>query len=640
VANTARLIEALTGEDASGRRLACEEIAGLRQPHELIRPLAEALGDSDHGVSEAAMNALVEIGGTVVVAAVAPLLRHNEARLRNRAIEILIHAGNEATALVSSMLNDPDDDVVKFAVDILAAIEDPAPAPAVAKLLNYHNANVRGAAVLYMGRVRPYGAAAYITEALGDAEQWVRFSAIEALGLLGDIRYLEPLLEILRRDSGIVREAALDALSKMATTANSYEILMTMEEFITDDQTVPVSAIVEILEKAASAPWDVSSFATLGELLFNVFERASEDMDIETRKIALRGFVLLKDRRGLRRVMDFIDSMEELDEETEEYVVDALVELCGGTKLPEDVLEGIKEGGIKAIILIKTVGRLRSVEALPALEVCLNRATKDEARAVLVAIDEIGSAESEAILHKSIYSHDGHVRKMAARTLARFAGETVTDDLFAMMLRERYRDVIEGVTETLARLGTNKVRSGFENLLSSSREDMREMACMGLGLMGGDASTAPLIKATEDKETNVRKMAYVSLAMLGVPEAAGTVIKGLGLGDDDISIAILDSLESVTAVELRDAVRERLSDNNLWVRHHAVTLLGEMLDMDSEEALIEILENDLPPVKAAAARALAGFSSEMAVPVLKALYGGSEPSLRSAITKAIEEIEC
>jgi len=163
---------------------------------------------------------------------------------------------------------------------------------------------------------------------------------------------------------------------------------------------------------------------------------------------------------------------------------------------------------------------------------------------------------------------------------------------------------------------------------------------MGLGMMAGEASSAPLIEATADKDANVRKMAYVSLSMLGVSEATSTVIKGLGLGDEEISIAILDNLESVTAEELRDAVRERLRDSNLWVRHHAVTLLGEMRDIDSEEALIEILENDLPPVKAAAARALAGFSSELAVPVLKALYYGTEQSLRSEIIKAIEEIEC
>ncbi len=640
MANTARLLEALRGDDPSGRRLACEEISGLRQPHEFIQTLAEALGDMDHGVSEAAMNALMEIGGKTVVAAVAPLLRDKEARLRNRAIEILIGAGDEATALVSEMLNDPDDDVVKFAVDILGEIKDPAPAPVVAKLLKYPNANVRGAAALYMGRARPYGAASYITEALGDTEQWVRFSAVEALGLLGDIRYLEPLLEIVRRESGLVREAAIDALARMATTANSYEILMTMEEFISEDLAIPVGSIVGILEKAASAPWDISSFATLGDMLFNVFDRASGDTDVEIRKTALRGFVLLKDARGVSRIMDFIHSMEELDEETEEYVVRTLVELCGGSKLPADVLEGIERGGQNAIVLIKVAGRLRSVEALPALESCLEGASKETARAVLAAIDHIGSAESKAILHKSIYSHDGHVRKMAAKTLARVAGEAVIEDLFAMMLRERYRDVIEGITGTIAGLGTVKVRDGFISLLSNNRQDMREMACMGLGLMGQNASTAPLIEATEDEDPQVRKMAYVSLSKLNAPEATGTVIKGLGLGDEEVSIAILDSLDAVTTEDLRDAVRERLGDSNLWVRHHAVTLLGEMLDRDSEEALIGILEKDAPPVKAAAVRALASLASQKALPILKGLYEVSEPSLRCLIIKAIEEIEC
>ncbi len=640
MANTARLIKALTGPDPWGRRLACEEISGLRKGDDFIPYLAVALGDLDHGVSEAAMNALVEIGGTAVVAAVTPLLRDREARLRNRAIEILISSGEGATAPVSELLTDSDDDVVKFAVDILCEIKDPASVAGVAKLLEHPNANVRGAAVLYMGRARPYGAATYITTALDDKEQWVRFSAVEALGLLGDTRYIDPLLEILRVERGLVREAAVDALSNMVTTANSYEILMAMKDFLSEDLAVPVSSIVEILEKASGASWDIGSFASLRETLFKALEKAFGETEVETEKIALRGFVLLGDRRGIHRAMDFMNSMEELDEETEEYVINILVELCSGDKVPDDLLECIADDGQNAIVPIKVAGRLRAVEALPALAKCLEGATKEKARAILVSVDEIGSADSKVLLHKSIYSHDGHVRKMAARTLVRIAGEDVAEDLFAMMLRERYRDVIEAVTETIAGLGTDKVRAGFMNLVSNSREDMREMACMGLGRMGGKASVAPLVEATEDKDPQVRKMAYISLAMLGVREATGPVIKGLGLGNEEISIAILEALNTVTTDDLKAAVRECLTDSNLWVRHHAVTLLGEMLDMDSEEAIIEILEKDAPPVKAAAVRALAGFSSEKALPVLKSLYEGSDPSLRSAIIKAIEEIQC
>jgi len=640
MANTARLIETLCGSDPSERRLACEEIAGLRQSDEFVPALVTALGDRDHGVSEAAMNALMEIGGRAVAVAVAPLLRDREARLRNRAIEILICTGSEAAPLMTEMLSDPDDDVVKFAVDILGGIKDASPAPAVASLLTHPNANVRGAVVLYMGRVRPYGAAAYITEALGDTEQWVRFSAVEALGLLGDIRYLEPLLEIVRVESGVVREAAVDALAGMATTANSYEILMTLNEFLGKERALPVAPIVKILEKAAGAPWDVTNFERLRESLSNIFERASEEADIETRKIALRGFVLIRDARGIGCAIELMDSMEELDEETEEYVIKTLAALCGDRPLPADVLEYMEDSRRGSIVLIKVAGLLRSVEALPALEKSLEWATKEKARAILTAVDKIGSSDSKGLLHKSLYSHDGHVRKMAAKTFARIAGEAVTDDLFAMMLRERYRDVIEGITGTLAGLGTEKVRLGFINLISNSREDMREMACMGLGIIGSPLSIKRLVEATEDKDPSVRKMAYVSLSMIDAPEAAEAVVKGLCLGDEGISMAILDSISAVAAVELREAVRERLGDSSLWVRHHAAALLGEIMDLDSEGALINILENDAPPVKAAAAKALAGFASKDALPVLKGIYEGADPSLRAVITRAIEEIQC
>ncbi|MFQ5427415.1 MAG: HEAT repeat domain-containing protein [Thermodesulfobacteriota bacterium] len=639
-ANTERLLEELKDEDPLVRRLACEEIGDSGALAAFVDPLTAALGDLDHGVSEAAMNALMSIGGTEVAEAVAPLLRASEARLRNRAMEILISTGRASTPMVSAMLGDKDDDVVKFAVDILAATGEAASVAEVAGLTGHPNANVRGAVALYMGMARPYGAARYIMEAIGDEEQWVRFSAVEALGLLGDLRQLEPLLEILREENGVVKDAALDALSRMATTANSYEILMTMRDFINEDDTFPVASIVEILEKAADAAWDVNKCVDLREKLFKIFDSATLDLDIEKRKTAIRGLVLLRDHRGISRVLEFMDSQDELDEDTEEYVISAMAELCAGRELPAEVLEGIRKGGKNTITLIRLVGRLRAVEALPVLENCLARGVRDEARAILFTVESIGSAESVDMLYKSIYSSDGHVRKIAARTLARVVGEEASDNLFAMLIKERYRDVIEGITDALAGMGREKVRSGFTELLACEREDLREMGCRGLGVMGGEASTEPLKKAIEDKDPAVRKTAYVSLAMLGVPDALEPVIQGLRLGDEEMCIAMMDSMNAVITDELREALRDKLSDSSLWVRYHAVTLLGDMLDRDAEDTFIDMLRDDEPPVQAAVAGALARIDSKRARPILKSMYEDAEPSMRDAIVKAMEVMGC
>ncbi len=638
--NTASLLEALKDADPAARRMACEDIGGLREVGEFIPCLVEALGDTDPGVSEAAMNALMDIGGEDVVLRVVPLLRSADAALRNRAIEILIRAGTAATGPVTAMLTDPDDDVAKFAVDILAGVEDPGAVDAVAPLLSHPNPNVRGAAALYMGRARPDGAAEHIMEALGDSEPWVRFSAIEALGFLSDMRYLEPLLDILRKDDGVLREAALDALSRMATPANAYEILMTMESVIKDPAEIPAAAVVDILEKAREAPWEVGSFLNLRDMLFSVFEKAAGNQDLETRKTAFRGFALLKDPRGIAPMLGFLDAAGELDEETEEFITGILVSLVEDGPMPDEVLRRIEEGGPGSHILIQAAGRLRAVEALPALEKALETAAKEDARAILRAVDEIGSPDSEKMLRKALYSPDGHVRKMAATTLAGLCGAVVADDLFSMLVREKYRDVIEGISDALAGLGTAKVRSGFEKLLESTRTDLREVACRGLGMMGTEESTDPLVRASQDEDPGVRKAAYLALAALGLPSAEDALVRGLGLGDSGISTAILESLAEVNTEGLRHAIRERLSDEDIWVRHHAATILGEMGETEAEDDLLKVLAEDVPPVKAAAAGALARLASERAVPLLKDLYEGSDPSLRSAIERAIEEIGC
>ncbi len=638
--NTASILEALRSSDAGARRLACEDIGGLREAGEFVPHLVEALSDTDPGVAEAAMNALMETGGTDVVRAVVPLLRSSDAGLRNRAIEILTRAGTVATGPVSAMLHDPDDDVVKFAVDILAGIEDPAPAGEVAGLLTHPNPNVRGAVALYMGRARPEGAADHIMTALKDPEPWVRFSAVEALGFLSDTRYLEPLLDILRKEEGVLREAALDALSRMATTANAYEILMTIDASIDDPSEIPPLSVVELIEKSRGAPWEVESFIHLRDMLCRVFERAAQSDDLDTQKTAFRGFSLLKETRGLGPIFEFLETRTELDEETAEFVTSVLVDLLEGRPLPDEVLGHIGGPGTVSAVLIEVAGRLRAAEALPALESALDTAAKEDARAILRAVGEIGSPDSEAMLRKALYSPDGHVRKMAAMTLADLSGGAVVEDLFSMLVREKYPDVREGIGDALAGLGTPDVRDGFVKLLRSARPELRELACRGLGAMGGEESVEPLLRAVDDSEKGVRKSAYVALAMLGAEGAEEPLARGLGLGDSEISKAILETLGPVSSQTLCQAVRERLADDDLWVRHHAAMLLGETGDYEAEESLLQALVEDDPPVKAAAAGALARLASERALPLLRDLYENSDPSLRSVIERAIEEIGC
>src|SRR5574337_1445988 len=91
----------LKDRDPSVRRNACESI-GESRGTSFIPALVEALGDSDFGVREAALIALIAIGGREVATAAAQLLRLDDASLRNLGIEILRRVGGEALDVITS----------------------------------------------------------------------------------------------------------------------------------------------------------------------------------------------------------------------------------------------------------------------------------------------------------------------------------------------------------------------------------------------------------------------------------------------------------------------------------------------------------------------------------------------------------
>lgn len=70
-----KLIEQLSHDDASIRRLAAEELALADE--RAIYPLIKALKDDSPGVQDASIRSLISIGGEVTAYMVTPLLRED-----------------------------------------------------------------------------------------------------------------------------------------------------------------------------------------------------------------------------------------------------------------------------------------------------------------------------------------------------------------------------------------------------------------------------------------------------------------------------------------------------------------------------------------------------------------------------------
>ncbi|MBI5561959.1 MAG: HEAT repeat domain-containing protein [Deltaproteobacteria bacterium] len=628
------------------RRSACEAI-GERKDRESIPGLVEVLRDPDAGVKEAALNALVAIGGEAVAVCVAPLLRSSEPALRNIAIEVLQQLGSVILPAISVLLHDPDDDVVKFAVDILAGMKEARAVSMLMGLLHHANPNVRASVAVCLGRIKAPDSAAVLLEALGDREEWVRFSAIEGLGHLQDRASLPRLLEIIERDSGLAREAAVDAVSKFAGPADSARILLKLKPLVRSGVLSGVGAVVELLEKAFSPASDFKPSDEFRRVYFDFFGKAMGECERPVKIEAMRGLGLLKTPEGLPKVFGFLNSVKEINEDEETVIVDAIVSISMAMRTLHParpvmpVLAGeLKRGGKNFRIAVRAMGAMKSAEAVPVLEDLMETAGKQDLRDVVSALESIGSIGSIEVLAKSLHSRDGHARKIAARALASLAGEGAVTPLFESLRAEVYRDVMEEITDVLASIPSDAVKRGFYALLCGPNEQLREMSARGLGLIGDEEAVACLRAAAADKSGGVRKAVYNALARIGIPDAADAVIAGLKDGDDEVKLSVMKALGGWSGDKIRLALMGALKDGNLWVRYNAALLLGEMRASEAEAAITELLIGDEPPVKAAAARALASIGSMKAVPVLERYLDHPDQNVRAAAEAAIGILRC
>jgi HEAT repeat protein len=635
--------EMLRDADPYVRRDACESVEESRS-EDYVTELVKVLEDEDLGVREAAINALAAIGGEPVAVAVIPTLRSEDVAIRNIGIEILEQLGPVAVEPVSTILGDADDDVVKFGVDVLSKIKDSRVEGLLAPLIEHKNPNVRAAVVLCMGKTDAATAVPVLLKALDDSEEWVRFSAIEGLGHLEDKGALDALFGIIEKESGLVQEAALDAVARIASTEDSIRVLPKVEALLAQGHVLSVGAVVELIEKALMPGSSLSLSDESREVFFKCFSGAVKSEDRDVQEKGFRGLGRLRMTEAFGCLFAFVEAFQEIDEDMESLLVDTIASIIGHGALPESVLVELGKGGKTLKILARAVADIRSAEAVPVLEELIKTAGKEEGRLIVEALEKIGSPGSAAVLKRLLGHTDGHTRETAARAFAALAGDDAVGPIFEVLKAEPYKDVMEKMTDALTLIPSEEVKDGFCALISSEKESLREMGARGLGVVCYEGVLASLQKAAVDKSPAVRKAAYRSMTMLGMAEATGDLLKGLADPDDDVKLSVLKSLSGWPGEGLKEALMQALKDPNVWVRYHAVTLLGDMSveggDDGIEELILGLLEKDEPPVIAASAVALGKIGTEASMESLVQYIDHEDSNISSAVERAMEMLSC
>jgi len=153
--DAAGLVAQLADNDASVRRWAARDLAQHPDHPEAAAAVCARLAiETDPSVRTVLFSSAARLGGSAVVAALVPLLRSEDAALRNGAIEVLAGLPDAVAPHIERLLNDADSDVRIFTVNLLGDLQHANVAHWLEQVLMHDpTVNVVGAALEVMAEV-------------------------------------------------------------------------------------------------------------------------------------------------------------------------------------------------------------------------------------------------------------------------------------------------------------------------------------------------------------------------------------------------------------------------------------------------------------------------------------------------------
>ncbi len=441
-----KLINDLSHHDSSKRRSAA---SGLSEGDErAVYPLVKALTDESRGVQDAAMRSLVSIGGEITAYMVLPLLR-DEAALRNMAAVILLDIGQPAIPVIYPLFKDKDDDIRKFAVDILADIKTQVSPKKILPLIYDTNPNVRASAAKAMGRLGYKEAVPSLLKALVD-EEWVCFSVLEALGELKDESSVDAIGGLLHNKSELLRYAVIETLGKIGSPTAADLLLKHLSKV----DGLEKSAVIKSLLAIGVTP----SVPGISDFLLEMFVKG----DWEDKLICLNAMVKINEHNAINTIINVAGSLEPSDPDSEERIA-AIKNALRTFGCVDSLIDALANPSVKyrgKVIAIEVIGDLGCRSAVRYLIDFLDVDLRDVRRASINAIAKIAAGDGEfnegktdmtarSHLLSAVDASDSHVRKAAVNALARIGDKAAFNPIFSLFKKEKYRDIIEDSARAL-----------------------------------------------------------------------------------------------------------------------------------------------------------------------------------------------
>ena len=628
------IIEALHSEDPAVVREAAFK-AGRLKIKETVPHLVGLVESRNLGIQEAAEFALRKIRGPVTVAALCPLLRSDEAPVRNLAMDILREIGVDDLSALKALLRDEDPDLRIFIADILGSTGTAlAVAPLCEALLHDPEANVRHQAAMSLGNLGFPAAVDSLNIALHD-EEWVQFAAVEALTKIRAESSMHALAKGLGSATELVAFMIVEALGELGNIKAVPLLLKRLDSSSGPMRNKIVQAIIKILGGKSLQVFLGKDKGCFRGYLMDAL--ADEDTDIQD--AAVRGLAVIGDAAASEAILKLAEQLNpDTDTERLLLMVDALTKI-GLTPALERYLFSAEE--YPALLAVEVMGRIKGRDVAELFKKAFPSQMRNVQRSIASSLAAFGSAQDKdffiAILEEQ---SDGDMLKSALYFLSAVVPSPESAGKILVFLEHKYPDVRKAALDACILLKTRDISEKFTQMFHDEDPQQRAVAVKGLLSIDPAGNIDYLRQALSDQSPDVRRVALESLSALkDIPESITSDIMAC-LHDEnaEVRLALIEFLGKVGGSKPVPYLQSALSDPDDWVKIRSVEALGRLKGEDALPQLVELLDDSNPLVAIKVIEALGDIGGDAAFQALLRVMENGDPDLQQAAEDAASKI--
>jgi HEAT repeat protein len=573
-----------------------EEFA--RRGREGLPSLLPLLDDPSWVVRRAVVAALARLGDEALDALCAVLRseRGHEARLAAVVDAIAASSGNVAPAMVDLARSSQNAAVVCDALQVLGRRKERAALEIIVALAGHADDNVAVAAIEAMGRIGGVETVEPLLAAVRSKNFFRTFPAIDALGRTRDPRAIEPL--VLLREDPLYAAEATRALGRSGLTAAFAALGPTLRK---SSDSLVCTAAMALSDLADHQEMRFGSTQSVGEALRSVLIPTEATVRVcecfpaasASEQIALiRVLGWLGDDAAIGRLVDLLD-----------------------TETP------LARAAANAL-------RMIGADATPRLVAAL-RGADSRRRARLLPLVSFAKAAIEDVA-ACLEDADAEVRALACEALARAGNTTVVTALFRLLGDPDLR-VAQAASAAVQSLGSLDTKRLALEQARSGDPRTRRASLRIVSYFGYREGLDVMVSAVGDPDERIREAALAGLPMLEDARATEAILKATSHESAKTRGAAVRALGSTSnAPAIVSVVRARLADQDPWVRYYACQSLAKLQVREAADDIVARIGDEAGQVRVAAVEALAHLRSPGALRALMVAAEGNDPDLRRA----------